>query len=78
MKQDIALATSAVTLIGMWLAGSHKWQGWALGLANQALWLWFILAFKAWGLLPLNICLVFVYGRNLLRWRHAQIVEVVE
>lgn len=76
MKQDIALATSVVTLIGMWLAGSHRWQGWALGVANQGLWAWFIFAFRAWGLLPLNIALVFVYGRNLWRWKHAHIVEI--
>lgn len=78
MKQELALVTGAVTLVGMWMAGSHKWQGWLLGLLNQGLWLAFIITFKAWGLLPLNICLVFVYGRNLWRWRHAHIVEVVE
>lgn len=65
----ISLATSAATLAGMWLAGSGSWTGWAIGLANQALWLAFIVAFAAWGLLPLSLALIVVYTRNLLRWR---------
>lgn len=69
MKQGIALLTSIVTLYGMWLAGSHDWRGWLLGLVNQVLWFVFIVAFGAWGLLPLNIALVFVYSRNLVAWR---------
>lgn len=69
MRQLVALATSVLTLYGMWRAGSHDWRGWAIGLANQALWFAFIVAFGAWGLLPLNVSLVVVYGRNLRRWR---------
>jgi len=68
-EQLIALATSVITLIGMWLAGSKKSAGWVLGLANQGLWFAFIVAFGAWGLLPLNVALVFVYSRNFLKWR---------
>lgn len=67
----ISLATSCGTLLGMWLAGSHRWQGWAVGIANQGLWLAFIVLFRAWGLLPLMVALLFVYSRNLLRWRVA-------
>lgn len=69
MRQGIALLTSVVTLTGMWLAGSHRWQGWLVGLLNQILWLAFIVAFAAWGLLPLCAALIVIYGRNLLRWR---------
>lgn len=69
MRQAIPLATSLGTLLGMYLAGSKRWEGWAVGLANQALWLWFIVQFEAWGLLPLLVALVFVYTRNLLLWR---------
>lgn len=69
IEQGIALATGAVTLVGMWLAGSKKWHGWAVSLANQGLWLAFIVAFRAWGLLPLSAALIVVYTRNLLAWR---------
>ncbi len=69
MRQAIALATSLLTLAGMWLAGSGRWQGWLVGLVNQVLWLAFIVVFEAWGLLPLSAALVVVYSRNLWRWR---------
>lgn len=69
MRQLIALATSVLTLVGMWLAGSKRWEGWLVGLCNQGLWLAFIVAFSAWGLLPLSVALTVVYSRNLLRWR---------
>jgi hypothetical protein len=58
-----------MTLWGMWLAGSKDWRGWAVGLGNQTLWLAFIIAFGAWGLLPLSAALVVIYTRNLLAWR---------
>lgn len=69
MRQVIALATSVVTLVGMWMAGNKDWRGWAVGLANQGLWLAFIVAFGAWGLLPLSLALIVTYTRNLIRWR---------
>lgn len=69
MIQLIPLATSVVTVIGMWLAGNKNVLGWYLGIANQGLWLAFIIAFEAWGLLPLLVTLLFVYGRNVIRWR---------
>lgn len=74
MRQAIALATSVVTLWGMWVIGNHSWKGWAIGLGNQALWLLFIVSFGAWGLLPLSLALIVTYTRNLLRWRRESIV----
>ena len=71
MRLVISLVTSATTLYGMWLAGSNKWTGWLVGLCNQALWLAFIVAFQAWGLLPLSVALIVVYSRNLRRWRQS-------
>ena len=69
MRQIIPLATSAVTLWAMWVIGQKRSWGWTLGLANQALWLWFIIGFQAWGLLPLSGALVVIYTRNLFKWR---------
>ena len=68
-RQLIALATSLLTLYGMKLAGDKRSTGWLVGLINQALWFLFIVAFDAWGLLPLNLALVVIYSRNLRRWR---------
>ena len=69
MRQILPLLLSAITIYGMWLAGEKRSAGWAVGLANQAPWLAFIIVFEAWGLLPLTVALIVTYSRNLLRWR---------
>ena len=74
-RQLVALATSVLTLIGMWLAGNRRASGWLVGLVNQALWFGFIVAFDAWGLLPLNAALIVVYSRNLRKWRQPAVVD---
>lgn len=61
----------------MWAAGSHRSWSWGLGIANQALWFAFIVAFGAWGLLPLNVALVVVYSRNLVKWRREREAELL-
>ena len=57
---------SVLTIISMWLAGDQKKSrhGWGLAIANQILWLVYIIAAAAWGLLPMNIALWVVYIRN--------------
>ena len=48
---------SAITIWMTILAGNkHRWA-WAIGLGNQALWLVWIIASSAWGLLPMNVAL---------------------
>jgi hypothetical protein len=44
-------------------------------LGNQALWLVFIVATGTWGLLPMNLALWIVYGRNHLKWNKTQPVQ---
>lgn len=59
---------SAITIYMTVLAGNkHRWA-WAVGLVNQALWLVWIIASASWGLLPMNLALWIVYGRNHLKW----------
>lgn len=62
-------ATSALTILGMWLLGNKDKRGWIVGLANQALWITFVILYSAWGLLPLTGWLIVVYTRNLIKWR---------
>ncbi len=69
LEQLLPLALSVNTVAVMWLVGSKRAFGWALGLAGQGLWVAFSVVFEAWGLLLLAGVLTFVYGRNLLRWR---------
>ena len=60
---------SAVTIATMWLAGNKNPLAWKIGLANQALWLTFIVGKEAWGLLPMCAAITFTYGRNLFKWQ---------
>lgn len=76
MRQAIPLFLSAVALWMMWQAGNHRAYAWIVGLLNQGAWFVFIVVFDAWGLLPLNVALVFTYGRNFLKWRKERIVNV--
>lgn len=55
------------TLTTMWLAGNGDRRAWYVGLASQCVWGLFIFTFAAWGLLPLSVCLVVVYIRNIRR-----------
>lgn len=59
---------SAITLWMTVLAGNRHRYAWAIGLGNQALWLCWIVAAEAWGLIPMNIALWVVYARNHLKW----------
>ena len=68
MSLILSLATSAVTILSMWLVGKKHAAGWKLGLANQALWAALIIDRRAWGLIVLSAFLVVVYARNLWLW----------
>ena len=65
----LSLATSLVTILGMWLVAKKRWEGWAVGLANQALWFALIVQTRSWGLLVLMAALVWIYSRALIDWR---------
>lgn len=68
MKLVLSLATSAGTVLGMWLVGRKRASGWVVGIANQGLWLALIIVTRAWGLLVLLVVLLWIYGRNLWLW----------
>lgn len=71
IRQVLPLATSALTVVSMWRAGSGRPDAWAIGLANQVLWLLTIVLFGVWGLLPLTVILTVTYARNWARWKQA-------
>ncbi len=60
---------SVITIYMTILAGNKHRHAWAVGLAAQALWLVWIIASQAWGLIPMNIALWIVYARNHMKWR---------
>lgn len=60
---------SVITIYSMLLAGNKRRGAWLVGLVNQFLWLIYIFAAGAYGLLPMNLALWVVYGRNYIKWQ---------
>lgn len=60
---------SAITIWMTVLAGNKDRSAWIVGLANQALWLAWIVASGTYGMLPMNIALWVVYARNHWKWQ---------
>lgn len=59
-----------MTLLAMELIARKKWQGWAVGLANQALWFYLIVyQQQLWGLAMLTAILTWRYSVALMKWR---------
>lgn len=69
VKHGLPWILSGLTIYMSILAGNKTRWAWLIGIANQALWLVFIVGTGTWGLLPMNIALWVVYGRNHLKWR---------
>lgn len=63
---------SAITIYMTVLAGNKTPWAWSVGLANQALWLFWIVVTGSWGFLPMNLALWIVYGRNHMKWTAAR------
>lgn len=62
---------SGLTIWMTVLAGNRRRDAWLVGLVAQALWLVWIVTTKTWGLLPMNLALWIVYGRNHVKWSRA-------
>lgn len=71
MSHYLPWLMSAITIYMTVLAGNRNRWAWAIGLLNQALWLFWIVSIQAWGLLPMNAALWIVYARNHIKWGKA-------
>jgi hypothetical protein len=60
---------SCLTIWMTLLAGNNHPRAWAVGLANQVLWVTWIIASETWGLIPMSIALAIVYARNHFKWK---------
>ena len=69
MRALLPWATSAGTLLGMWLVGQKRSVGWVVGLCNQVFWVATSIAYGTWGFLPLTCALIVIYTRALVAWR---------
>lgn len=60
---------SVITITSLVRAGDGKQDAWIIALIGNFLWLVYIIAASAWGLLPMNLALWYVYGRNYRKWQ---------
>ena len=63
---------TAVGIVGLFLAGSKRKVGWAIGLGAQVLWVAYAIVSGQYGFLASAGAYGFVYARNWLRWRREQ------
>jgi hypothetical protein len=63
-----SIGLAAVGVWGIWLAGSGRIIGWAVGLCAQVAWFAFALVTGQYGFILSAVAYGFVYGRNILRW----------
>ncbi len=62
-----------LTLGTMWLVARKRWQGWAVGIARQAAWAVLIWQHELWGLVPVNVVLLWIYSEALVTWRREEL-----
>lgn len=63
----------ALTVLAMELVARRRWEGWAVGLANQVFWCWIVWDRALWGFVPLTLILTWRYTVALIRWRGLQV-----
>lgn len=64
-----SLVLAAVGVLGLFVAGKKRWQGWAIGLGAQVLWIAYAIATRQWGFIISALAYGAVYGKNMLTWR---------
>jgi hypothetical protein len=60
---------TAVGVLGLYLAGRKRWEGWLVGLSAQALWLAYAVSTRQYGFIVSAFAYGWVYGKNLRAWR---------
>lgn len=64
---------ACITIASMELIARKHWYGWALGMVNQPIWLWFVVYDKQmYGLAIIPVVLFWRYSVALIKWRKEQ------
>ena len=64
----MAWVLSATSALMLWQMGNKSKWGPRLGIANQALWIFYAVYTEQWGLLPGVLLYTAIHIRNLYRW----------
>ena len=74
-SQVLSYVLSANSLVSLWLVGNKNKAGFVLGVINQALWVWYALMLKQYGLLIGVIAYTIINIRNLVKWSKERSVK---
>lgn len=65
-----SVSLTIISITTMYVAGRKRWEGWALGLAGQLVWITYALVTIQYAFVASAILHGTVYGINLRRWRN--------
>jgi Nicotinamide mononucleotide transporter len=66
---------SIIGVTGLYLAGSGKRSGWAVGVGVQVLWITYAIVSKQWGFIIASLAYGGVNIRNWIRWSKQRTIE---
>lgn len=64
-----SLTLAAVGVLGLFLVGKKYWQGWAINLGAQALWIVYAIATRQLPFIASAVAYGFVSARHMFAWR---------
>ena len=65
----VSWLTAVGTITGVWMVRRLLWQGYLIGLINQALWWWITVATEQWGFVAIHLFMTYNYWRGIIEWR---------
>lgn len=69
MELALQLCASACTIAATWLYGNKTLWGPRIALLSQVFWWSIMVVYGLWGLLPVNIMMVYIHLRNYNKWK---------
>ena len=68
-KFFLELAASFAAITTVWIYGNRSRNAPIIGVLGQILWWWLTISQEMWGLVPLNVVMLFVHIRNYIRMK---------
>ena len=59
---------SIIGVIGLYITGQKKWQGFAIGVGTEIAWIWYSIITKQWGFIFGATTYIAVYLFNIKQW----------
>ena len=65
----LELAASFAAITTVWIYGNRSRNAPIIGILGLVLWWWLTISQEMWGLVPLNVVMLFVHIRNYIRMK---------